>query len=556
MSDLFLSVLNLSLTAGWLILAVVILRWMLKKAPRWITCLLWALVAIRLICPISINSELSLIPSSEPISHDITMDRDPAINSGITSINNVINSIIADHFTPNAVASVNPLQILISVLSVIWIIGIVVLSIYAVISFVKLRKSVGASIVLDKNVLACDEVKSPFILGVVKPVIYVPSSMSGEALDYVIKHEITHIKRGDHFWKPLGYTLLAVYWFNPLCWVAYILLCRDIELACDERVVRDMDNAGKVAYSQALLNCSFPRRRIAACPVAFGEIGLKERVKAVLNYKKPAFWIILVAIASCIAVGVCFMTNPKTDTAGENNVIATCAGKYVCENPGIGGEFSIVINEDGTFSYYEGALSSYIGMGKWTYNDNKIILRDEGMVSSIRQYIFDCEDGVIVYNKTESADFTYVNLEDKTRFLLIPDSQGHIFSPGDEMPGSDKDETDCFIEDNRQNTAIMFSSESYIFDDLAVEPRWYQFDGELLHFAYDLVNCGDTSEISVDVANEDIETVYYVANNYNPDRIVMWAIIHFEKYRDSVDLIIGSNRCDKTYSKTLYVDSE
>lgn len=556
MSDLFLSVLNLSLTASWLILAVVILRLMLKKAPKWITCLLWALVAIRLICPVSINSALSLIPNSEPISHDITMDRNPAINSGITSINNLINPIIADNFSPNAVASVNPLQILIFVLFVIWIIGIAVISIYAVLSFVKLKNSVGASIALDKNVVACDEVISPFILGVVKPVIYVPSSLSGEALDYVIKHEITHIKRGDHLWKPLGYMLLTVYWFNPLCWVAYILLCRDIELACDERVVRDMDNAGKAAYSQALLNCSFPRRRIAACPVAFGEIGLKERVKAVLSYKKPAFWIVFVAIASCIAVGVCFMTDPKTDTAGENNAIVTCAGKYVCENPGIGGDFSITINEDGTFQSYEGALSSYIGTGKWTYNDNKIILRDEEMVSSIRQYIFDCENGVLVYNKTESADFTYVHLEDKTRFFLIPDSQEHIFSPSDGMSGSDKDETDHFIENNRQNTAIMFSDESYIFDDMVVEPRWYQFDGELLYFAYDLVNCEDTSVISVDVANEDIETVYYVANNYNPDCIVMWAIIHFEKYRDSVDLILGSNRCDKTYSKTLYTDSD
>lgn len=311
MSDIFLGILNVSITASWLILAIAVIRPLLKKAPKWICCALWALAAIRLVCPFSFKSVLSLIPSSQPIPQDIASDSNPAINSGISVLNNAVNPVIADRFKPDPAASANPLQIVIPVLSVLWIAGMIVLLLYALVSFMKLRRSVGASIPLKDNILACDEVRSPFILGVFKPVIYVPSSMSGETLDYVITHEKAHLKRYDHLRKPLGYILLTVYWFNPLCWIAYILLCRDIEMACDEKVIRDMDKNGKAAYAQALLNCNFPRKRIAACPLAFGEVGVKERVKSVLDYKKPAFWIIVAAVAACIVVGVCFLTDPS-----------------------------------------------------------------------------------------------------------------------------------------------------------------------------------------------------------------------------------------------------
>lgn len=315
MSEVFLKLLNLSITASWLILAVVIIRPLLKKAPKWINCALWALVALRLVCPFSLESALSLIPSSETIPYDIAMQNVPAIDTGISAVNQVINPIIANSFTPDPFTSANPLQVLIPVVSVVWMVGMAALLLYALISYIKLKKNVGASIALEDNIMACDEVKSPFILGIMKPVIYVPSFMSGETLECVLNHEAAHIKRHDHWWKPLGYLLLTVYWFNPLCWLAYILLSRDIEMACDEKVIRDMDRDEKAAYSQALLNCNFPRKKIAACPLAFGEIGVKERVKSVLNYKKPAFWIIVVAVIACVAVAVCFMTNPKaTDT--------------------------------------------------------------------------------------------------------------------------------------------------------------------------------------------------------------------------------------------------
>ncbi|MBR6951656.1 MAG: hypothetical protein IKH56_08015 [Oscillospiraceae bacterium] len=310
MSTVFLKILNMSITASWLILAVVLVRLLLKKAPKWIPCLLWGLVAIRLVCPFSFGSIFSLIPSNETIPTNITVQQEPAINSGITIVNDVINPVIAESFTPAPTDSVNPLQIIIPVAAIVWVSGIVIMLAYALISYIKLKKTVSVCVPVGERILSCDEVKAPFILGVFKPIIYVPSSMSGETLDLVIRHETAHLQRRDHWWKPFGYLLLAFYWFNPLCWIAYVLLCRDIEMACDEKVIRDMDRGDKAAYSQALLDCSFPRKRIAACPLAFGEVGVKERIRGVLNYKKPAFWIVLTAVAACVVLAVCLMTDP------------------------------------------------------------------------------------------------------------------------------------------------------------------------------------------------------------------------------------------------------
>ena len=315
MSAVFLKILNMSITASWLILAVILARLLLKKAPKWTACLLWTMVAIRLICPISFESVFSLIPSGETIPSDIAMVRSPAISSGITIVNEAVNPLLSASFTPDPTSSANPLQIVIPVAALVWVAGIAALLIYALVSYLKLKKTVSASLPLEGRIMVCDEVKAPFILGVFRPVIYVPSSMRGETLDHVIRHETAHLQRRDHWWKPLGFLLLTVYWFNPLCWIAYILLCRDIEMACDERVIRDMDKDGMAAYSQALLDCSFPRRRIAACPLSFGEVSVKERVKGVLNYKKPAFWIIAAAVIVCAALAICLMTDPFSDNS-------------------------------------------------------------------------------------------------------------------------------------------------------------------------------------------------------------------------------------------------
>ena len=322
MGAVFLRIVNMSITASWLIVAVILVRLLLRKAPKRISCVLWAFVAIRLICPFSLESALSLIPSTEVYPVDVIYNENQQIsnnpynwrtNTGIPLIDGSgSNNTILQNVSTGPVLRNN-----LNIIGCIWLVGIVVLLLYAIISYAKMKRSVRASILVRDNIFVCDEVKSPFILGIIKPLIYIPSSMTNPTLDYVITHEAAHIKRRDHWWKPLGFLLLAIYWFNPLSWIAYILLCRDIEMACDEKVIRDMDKGSVSEYSQALLNCSFPRRRIAACPLAFGEVGVKERVKSVLNYKKPALWIIAVAVVACIVVGVCFMTNPTDSAIGK-----------------------------------------------------------------------------------------------------------------------------------------------------------------------------------------------------------------------------------------------
>ena len=315
MSTVFLKILNLSYSASWLILAVLIVRLLLKKAPKWINCLLWALVAVRLILPFSLESAMSLLPSKEVLPADIQSTDVPHIESGIYAINNTVNPVIADTLAPAEVNSVNPMQVVVSVLCIVWVAGILAMTLYAFISFVKIKRSVREAAILEKGIMECDDVKSPFILGILRPVIYVPSGMDSETLELVLAHEKAHMKRRDYIWKPMGYALLSVYWFNPLSWIAYILLCRDIESACDEKVIRDKSSDYMAAYSQALLDCSIQRRRIAACPVAFGETGVKMRIKNVLSYKKPAFWIILASLAVCVVLAVCFLTDPQKDEA-------------------------------------------------------------------------------------------------------------------------------------------------------------------------------------------------------------------------------------------------
>ncbi len=316
MNDLFIKILNMSITASWLIIAVMVTRLLIRRAPKWISCLLWGFVMIRLIFPFSLESSLSVIPSREVIPQDIAVSESPAISTGVPAINSTLNPIM-ESLAPDAGNSVNPLQVWTSVGTWIWIAGIIAMLAYALVSYFKLKKQVAASVPLRDGVMVCDEVKSPFILGVFKPMIYIPSNLGGDSFEYVLSHEEAHLKRKDHWWKPLGYLLLAVYWFNPLCWAAYILLSRDIEMACDEKVIRDMSREQTAGYSQALLNASYPVRGVRACPVAFGEVSVKQRIKGVLNYKKPAFWVIVVALILCVALGVTLLTDPADNVGGS-----------------------------------------------------------------------------------------------------------------------------------------------------------------------------------------------------------------------------------------------
>ena len=314
MTEVFLKLINMSITAGWIVLAVILLRFLLKKAPKAITCMLWALVAIRLVFPFSIESVISLIPSAKTVPEEIVYAREPVINSGVPIINQAVNPIITHSFAPpNTLTSINPIQVFLAVAANLWILGMIAMVLYAAISYLRLRKQIAEAVETEKGIFVCDRISTPFILGIFRPRIILPSAMVEADREYVLAHEHAHLRRRDHLWKPFGFALLSVYWFNPVLWVAYILLCRDIELACDERVIREMGTEEKKAYTTALLNCSAPRRMIAACPLAFGEVGVKQRIQNALHYKKPAFWIIAVAIVASIVFAVCFLTDPKAE---------------------------------------------------------------------------------------------------------------------------------------------------------------------------------------------------------------------------------------------------
>ncbi|MBR5232843.1 MAG: hypothetical protein IKW03_01405 [Clostridia bacterium] len=331
MTDLFISLFNMSITASWLVLAVIALRFLLKKAPKWINAVLWAFVGFRLICPFSFESIFSLIPSTDTVPHDIIYSQSPTIHSGIPSLNSTVNPIISETFAPDVTNSVNPLQVVLFVTVIVWLIGIFAMLVYSAVSFIRLSRKVREGVVLKDNIWLCDRIDTPFILGLFRPRIFLPSGMAESDMEYVIAHEKAHLRRRDHWWKPLGFMLCTVYWFNPVMWLAYILLCRDIELACDEKVIKEMGTEARKPYSEALINCSVSRRTISACPLAFGETGVKDRIKSVLSYKKPTLWIIIVAVISCIVVAVCFLTNPKSELKDSNPELDKAVSQTILE---------------------------------------------------------------------------------------------------------------------------------------------------------------------------------------------------------------------------------
>lgn len=315
MAAVFLKLLNLSISASWLVLAVLVLRLISKRSPKWMNVLLWGIVALRLVLPFSIESALSLIPSAETVSPAVVQFAPaPTITSGVSVIDNAVNPSLSEHFAAVPTASVNPLYVWTEIAGWVWLIGLGAMLLYALVSYLRLRRRVSVSLPIQDHIYLCDAISSPFILGVVKPRIYLPSGLDEVQRQNVLAHEQAHLARRDHWWKPLGFALLAVYWFNPVLWLAYTLLCRDIELACDERVIRTMDESAVKTYSTVLLACSMPRKAVITCPLAFGEVGVKERVRNALRYKKPAFWVVAASVTVCVVVAVCFLTDPPTDT--------------------------------------------------------------------------------------------------------------------------------------------------------------------------------------------------------------------------------------------------
>lgn len=311
----FSLVLTMSLSASWIAAAVLVLRLCLKRAPKWVNVLLWGIVAVRLVLPVSIESPLSLLPRTEAILPAVTAQPIQAGTAPAVGGAAAIASGAAMRSQPGRT----------TILAWVWLVGIAVLLLYTWISTQRLRRKVREAVRLQGNIYETEHIASPFVLGVLRPRIYLPYHMDSRDREQVIAHEQAHLRRGDHVWKPLGFLLLTIHWFNPLLWLSYVLLCRDIELACDEKVIKHLDCGQRADYMQALVTCSVNRRRIAACPLAFGEIGVKERVRSVMNYKKPTFWIILLAVAACVVLAVCFLTNPigfRYDAAADPIVSA------------------------------------------------------------------------------------------------------------------------------------------------------------------------------------------------------------------------------------------
>ena len=329
MEALFVNVLNMSITAGYVVIAVVLLRLLLRKAPKRYLCLLWGLVAFRLLCPFSVESVLSLIPSATTVTPDIFYENVPQIQSGIGVVNQMVNPVMEGSLTAAPGASVNPIQIWMWIGSIVWRVGIMVLLIYGLISYLRLKKKLAEAVPLQDNIYQSDRITSAFVFGFVNPRIYLPFDMEEKHRTYVVAHEKVHIRRGDHWLKLFASLLLVVYWFHPLMWLAYHLFCMDLELACDERVIWEMGEDAKKSYSGALLACSVKKGDAFRYPLAFGESGIRQRVKNVLRYKKPALWTTIVGVVCAGILGICLLVNPVTDLGGNGS---GSYGKQLSEN--------------------------------------------------------------------------------------------------------------------------------------------------------------------------------------------------------------------------------
>lgn len=406
MNDLFWQIVNIGISTSWLILAVVVFRFVLKKAPKALHVAIWALVALRLICPVTIESELSLVPQHEISQQAIeswTVESDvPAVpfdpvyqeeQDNPAQIPDIPVSVAPapDISYTNENASVILLETeskppvrtwnVLDALPLVWLAGFAFMLLYGTSGYLRLSRKLRTAVILEKNIYCTEHSDAPFVFGIIKPKIYVPFHMRLRDMGYVIAHEKVHIHRKDHWWKPLGYLLLCLYWFNPFVWLAYRLLCKDIELACDERVVKGYDTEQRADYSQALLACSAHKAKFLACPVAFGETGTPERIKNVLRYKKPAVWITVVAVVAIAMCGVCFLTAQpaeaiQPDSTLSNHVFGDAAQDENLNKP----NGDVAMNDEPVIQYFPNGVaysikaldvkSSYISLEIMAYLEN------------------------------------------------------------------------------------------------------------------------------------------------------------------------------------------
>ena len=337
MEMIFLKILNMSYTAAWVILFILIARLLLKRAPKRFSYLLWSVPLVRLLCPFGIESVLSLLPTNPaPIPSNIIYAQTPQIATGIYSINNAVNPILQHAAPTTPYASVNPIQIWLAIGTLIWFVGIAMLLISGIVSLIRLRRKLRVSMPLRDNIWLADHIQTPFVIGFFRPKIYLPASLSERERAYIILHEQTHLKRGDHIVKLFSFLTLCVHWFNPLVWVAFMLSSKDMEMSCDERVMEQTGADIRHDYSASLLTLATGRRIIAGTPLAFGEGNTKGRIKNVLHYKKPAFWISLVAVVAVIALAVGLLTNPRQIDNSSVKQLFEARTEYVGNNSAVG----------------------------------------------------------------------------------------------------------------------------------------------------------------------------------------------------------------------------
>lgn len=373
---IFSALLNRAVAATLLILAVCVYRALSPKAPKWTRLFLWALAGLRLCLPFSIQSAWSLVPSEKILDYETAQyAAKPEITSGIAALNQAVNPAFGESFAATPAASVNPLQVWMHLAGLVWAIGVLALLLAALVSVWKLRRRVQASIELTKGVRLCDAIDTPFLLGLFRPTVYLPSQLSQRERDVVLAHEAAHKTHGDCIWKLLGYGILCVYWFYPPVWLGYGLFCRDLELACDERAVKRLSLEEKKRYASVLLSCSVPRGSFPVCPLAFGEVGVKERVKRVLD-KKPAKALIALALAVCLVIGVCFLTAKQ-----DEQIYGLSAGSYVMDEADAVQILPsrVTFRMSGSrheFVFMLSPISSYYMAGDYTINDGLVTCSD------------------------------------------------------------------------------------------------------------------------------------------------------------------------------------
>ncbi len=532
MDSIFLKILNMSISSCWIVLVVILLRFVLKKAPKWINCVLWGIAGLRLILPFSLESIFSLIPSPQTLPQEVlgyegTQLQQPAVLEVIS------NPVFSEGISVGLGQTVDRVQLRMLIMSAVWLFGIAALLIYTLISYLKLKGKIKTAVKLSDNIYQSENVASPFVLGLIRPKIYLPFNMNGQDMEHVIAHEQAHLRRKDHLWKPLGFLILTLHWFNPMVWLGYILLCRDIELACDEKVVKELNNEQRADYSQALLTCSVNRRMIAACPLAFGEVGVKDRIKSVLNYKKPAFWIIVVAIIVSIIVAVCFLTNPvNTSIYNSSYETGKCLYSYVvrADKETKGNELVFDITSDGkVYKIFGDGTTDELGVLKesdYTAEELEAAIKNQDAKLNIGN----------IKNAYELSDCIFLQKSNGTVYLVQFFSDGRIMSVF-KLNRIDKSDIPSFSNAEKLTwtyqpmlsfTGHSFKAISFDFDYTHVEASC--IGGEFCSLDVDGQPCGTKMHFEKD------NTVYWTPKEAVIEKIPQMSELTLEIYNDKTQV--------------------